>query len=204
MRAEVEFEPSWGSGKIANEIYDVYVEDKLLGPSVVIDHAREVSPLAEPHRSDPALVDRFEVVIDGRELANAYSELNDPIDRRARFEEQAAPKAAGDLEASDVDEDAWLTGVAGALSLLAQRDKREVARQGARARAHDAALGGAERGHRVRDREVGRGASRARSRADAGDLANMGILYAGVEGFLNVPVIGHLLVPQVVTDAGPR
>jgi hypothetical protein len=102
---EVEFEPSWGSGKIVNEIYDVYVEDKLVGPIFVIDHPREVSPLAKPHRSDPALVERFEVVIDGRELANAYSELNDPVDQRARFEEQAQAKAAGDLEASDVDED---------------------------------------------------------------------------------------------------
>jgi lysyl-tRNA synthetase len=102
---EVEVDQAWGSGKIVNEIYDVHVEDRLVGPIFVIDHPREVSPLAKPHRSDPALVERFEVVIDGRELANAYSELNDPVDQRARFEEQAAAKAAGDLEASDVDED---------------------------------------------------------------------------------------------------
>ncbi len=101
----VEFDPSWGSGKIVNELYDALCEDKLLGPIFVVDHPREVSPLAKPHRSDPALVERFEVVIDGRELANAYSELNDPVDQRARFEEQARLKEAGDLEASDVDED---------------------------------------------------------------------------------------------------
>jgi lysyl-tRNA synthetase len=102
---EVEIEPTWGSGKIVDELYDVFVEEKLLGPIFVIDHPREVSPLAKPHRSDPSLVERFEVVVDGRELANAYSELNDPIDQRARFEDEARAKAAGDPEAGDVDED---------------------------------------------------------------------------------------------------
>jgi lysyl-tRNA synthetase, class II len=101
----VETEPAWGAGRIVNEIYDALVEDKLVGPIFVIDHPREVSPLAKPHRDDPALVERFEVVVDGRELANAYSELNDPIDQRARFEDEARAKAAGDPEAGDVDED---------------------------------------------------------------------------------------------------
>ena len=102
---EVEFEPEWGSGHIVNALYDAFVEENLLGPVFVIDHPREVSPLAKPHRSDPTLVERFEVVVGGRELANAYSELNDPIDQRARFEDEARAKAAGDLEAGDVDED---------------------------------------------------------------------------------------------------
>jgi lysyl-tRNA synthetase, class II len=101
----IETEPGWGSGRIMNELYDELVEDKLSGPLFVIDHPREVSPLAKPHRSDPALVERFEVVVDGRELANAYSELNDPVEQRARFEDEARAKAAGDPEAGDVDED---------------------------------------------------------------------------------------------------
>ncbi len=104
-RLGVEVEPEWGSGRIVNEIYDTLVEHELTGPIFVVDHPREVSPLAKPHRDDPALVERFEVVVDGRELANAYSELNDPIDQRARFEEEARAKEAGDAEAGDVDED---------------------------------------------------------------------------------------------------
>jgi len=72
---------------------------------VVLDHPRETSPLAKPHRHDPSLVERFEVIVDGRELANAYSELNDPVEQLARFREGAAAKAAGDPEAADVDLD---------------------------------------------------------------------------------------------------
>ncbi|HVY63009.1 MAG TPA: lysine--tRNA ligase, partial [Planctomycetota bacterium] len=89
----IEIDPEAGSGKLVNEIYDAFVEDRLLGPIFVTDHPREVSPLAKPHRDDPSLVERFEVVVAGRELANAYSELNDPIDQRARFEEEARAKA---------------------------------------------------------------------------------------------------------------
>ena len=74
-------------------------------PTFVLDHPRETSPLARAHRDDPTLVERFEVVVDGSELANAYSELNDPIDQRERFEAEARARAAGDVEAGTVDED---------------------------------------------------------------------------------------------------
>ncbi|HEX2502706.1 MAG TPA: lysine--tRNA ligase [Miltoncostaeaceae bacterium] len=103
--AGVEWEESWGAGKICNEIYDEHVEHLLVGPVFVCDHPREISPLARAHRDDPTLVERFEVVVAGRELANAYSELTDPIDQRERFEDEARAKAAGDPEAGDVDED---------------------------------------------------------------------------------------------------
>ncbi len=103
--AKVEYEDSWGPGKICNELYDEFVEANVVGPVFVCDHPREISPLARPHRDDPTLVERFEVVVAGRELANAYSELTDPIDQRARFEDEARAKAAGDPEAGDVDED---------------------------------------------------------------------------------------------------
>ncbi len=95
----------WGSGKLTDEVYDQKVEETLFEPTFVLDHPREVSPLARAHRDDPTLTERFEVVINGRELANAYSELNDPIDQLERFQAEARAKAAGDLEAGDVDED---------------------------------------------------------------------------------------------------
>jgi lysyl-tRNA synthetase class 2 len=87
------------------ELYDDVVEPKLVDPVFVLDYPREVSPLARTHRDDPALVERFEGVVAGRELANAFSELNDPVDQRVRFEAQARLKAAGDDEAEGIDED---------------------------------------------------------------------------------------------------
>jgi lysyl-tRNA synthetase class 2 len=95
----------WGAGRCTHEVYDELVEPTVMEPTIVIDHPRETSPLAKPHRDDPALVERFEVIVDGRELANAYSELNDPIEQMSRFREEAAHKAAGDPEAGDVDLD---------------------------------------------------------------------------------------------------
>ena len=101
----VPYDTGWGAGKLTAEAYDELVEPKVFEPTIVIDHPREVSPLAKPHRDDPSLVERFEVIIDGRELANAYSELNDPVEQLARFREEARHKAAGDPEAGDVDLD---------------------------------------------------------------------------------------------------
>ena len=99
------WQDGWGSGRCTHEVYDELVEAKVIEPTVVLDHPRETSPLAKPHRHDPSLVERFEVIVDGRELANAYSELNDPVEQLARFREGAASKAAGDPEAADVDLD---------------------------------------------------------------------------------------------------
>jgi lysyl-tRNA synthetase class II len=99
------YDTTWGAGKLTAEVYDELVEPKVFEPVIVVDHPREVSPLAKPPRDDPSLVERFEVIVDGRELANAYSELNDPVEQLARFREEAAAKAAGNPEAGDVDLD---------------------------------------------------------------------------------------------------
>ncbi|MHB8264193.1 MAG: lysine--tRNA ligase [Acidimicrobiales bacterium] len=98
-------ESDWGSGKLLMEIYEKACEAHLWGPVIVKDFPVEVSPLARRHRHNPALVERFEVVIAGRELANAFSELVDPDDQRSRFEAQARQHARGDDEAMTVDED---------------------------------------------------------------------------------------------------
>ncbi|HMF03298.1 MAG TPA: lysine--tRNA ligase [Acidimicrobiia bacterium] len=102
---DVPREPGWGPGVLVNEIYEKTVEPNLVGPIIVYDYPREVSPLARAHRDDPDLVERFEVVALRRELANAFSELTDPVDQRARLEAQAALRARGEEEAMDVDED---------------------------------------------------------------------------------------------------
>jgi lysyl-tRNA synthetase, class II len=99
------WDKAWGAGRLTLEAYDELVEGQVDGPVIVYDYPRETSPLAKPHRDDPDLVERFEVIVAGRELANAYSELNDPVEQLARFREEAQAKAAGDAEASDVDLD---------------------------------------------------------------------------------------------------
>ncbi len=101
----VEPHPAWGHGKIIDAIFEAVVADELWEPTFVLDHPREVSPLARGHRSTPHLTERFELFIAGSEYANAFSELNDPLDQRARFESQAAARAAGDDEAHPIDDD---------------------------------------------------------------------------------------------------
>ncbi|HEV3273466.1 MAG TPA: lysine--tRNA ligase [Candidatus Dormibacteraeota bacterium] len=97
--------PELGPGAVLLEIYEQRVESELWDPTFVLDYPAEVSPLARRHRDDPRFVERFELIVTGRELANAFSELNDPIDQRARFEEQARLRAAGDSEIPPIDED---------------------------------------------------------------------------------------------------
>jgi lysyl-tRNA synthetase class 2 len=102
----IEVEDGWGPGKILLEIYEKTTETELWGPVFVIDYPAEVSPLARRHRDAPELVERYEPVVAGRELGNGFTELIDPDDQRARFEEQAAKARAGDDEESAVvDED---------------------------------------------------------------------------------------------------
>ena len=103
--AGVEPHDSWGPGKLLLEIYEKTTEHELWGPVFVLDYPKEVSPLSRDHRSRPGYVERFEAIVAGRELCNAFSELIDPDEQRARFEAQAAEKAAGDEEAMVVDED---------------------------------------------------------------------------------------------------
>ena len=94
-----------GAGKLINELYDRFVEPHLIQPTFITDYPIETSPLAKKHRNNPNQVERFEVIVAGMEIANAFSELNDPIDQRKRFEKQMELKAAGDEETESLDED---------------------------------------------------------------------------------------------------
>jgi lysyl-tRNA synthetase class 2 len=97
--------PEWGTGKLVVEIYEKTTEPRLWGPVFVCDYPIEVSPLARDHRELPEMVERFEPLVAGREIGNAFSELIDPDVQRKRFEDQAAARAAGDEEAMPIDED---------------------------------------------------------------------------------------------------
>ena len=104
-RHGVRWEPSWGSGKIIEELFEKLCEDSVVRPTFITGHPVEVSPLARVDPNDPDLSDRFELFINGREFANGYSELNDPVEQRMRFEDEEKAKDAGNLEAGSVDED---------------------------------------------------------------------------------------------------
>ena len=101
----LDIDKTMGSGKIIDEIFGEFVESKIVQPTFITDYPIELSPLAKKHRDKAGLVERFEVICNGKELCNAFSELNDPEDQRARFEDQARLRADGDDEAMQVDED---------------------------------------------------------------------------------------------------
>ncbi|WP_332910331.1 lysine--tRNA ligase [Algoriphagus boritolerans] len=101
----IQVDNSMGRGKLIDEIFGAKVEEHLIQPTYITDYPIEMTPLAKKHRSKPGLVERFELFVNGKEIANAYTELNDPIDQRERFEEQLKLAARGDDEAMAMDED---------------------------------------------------------------------------------------------------
>jgi len=104
-RLKIRVKPSYGWGKLLLEIFEATVEHTLIQPTFITDHPVEVSPLARANDNDPGYTDRFELFIGGREIANAYSELNDAEDQAERFHAQVADKDAGDDEAMHFDAD---------------------------------------------------------------------------------------------------
>jgi lysyl-tRNA synthetase class 2 len=104
-RVGVEGVAELSHAKLLDEVFQALVERKISSPTFVIDYPRELSPLAKLKRGNPLLTERFELFAGGRELANSFSELNDPVDQRARFEAQAKLRASGDEEAAGLDED---------------------------------------------------------------------------------------------------
>ena len=101
----VEQDPTMGKGKLIDEIFGEKCEGKYIQPTFITDYPKEMSPLCKQHRNNPELTERFELMINGKEIANAYSELNDPIDQRARFEDQLKLSEKGDSEAMFIDQD---------------------------------------------------------------------------------------------------
>ena len=101
----VEVQDSWGKGKLISELFEALVEDSIVQPTFVTEHPLEISPLAKKLEDNPQLTDRYELFICGHEYANAFSELNDPVDQAERFAAQMEAKATGDEEAMDYDQD---------------------------------------------------------------------------------------------------
>jgi lysyl-tRNA synthetase class 2 len=101
----IETDASMGKGKLIDEIFGAKVESNLIQPTFIMDYPVEMSPLCKKHRSNPELTERFELIVNAKELCNAYSELNDPIDQRERFQEQLALSEKGDNEAMFIDQD---------------------------------------------------------------------------------------------------
>jgi lysyl-tRNA synthetase class 2 len=104
-RHGVSVDPAWRTGKIVLELFEKLVEHTLFEPTFVCDFPRDVSPLARPHRLDPGLTEHFDVIVGGVELGTAFSELTDPVEQRAKFEDQMTQREAGDEEAHPLDED---------------------------------------------------------------------------------------------------
>ena len=102
---EIDVDESMGKGKLIDSIFGEKCERNFIQPTFIIDYPIEMSPLTKKHRDNPKLTERFELIVNGKELANAYSELNDPIDQRKRFEEQLDLNKKGDDEAMFIDED---------------------------------------------------------------------------------------------------
>ena len=103
--ADPDATPLLSGGRLQDEVFKTFVEPHLVQPTFVVDYPKALSPLAKEHRTEADLTERFELFIGGRELANAFSELNDPDDQRRRFEEQVQQRARGDLEAHSYDAD---------------------------------------------------------------------------------------------------
>jgi lysyl-tRNA synthetase class 2 len=104
-KLHIETKPSMGKGKLIDEIFGAKCEENFIQPTFITDYPVELSPLTKKHRSEEGLVERFELMVNGKEIANAYSELNDPIDQRERFEEQVKLMERGDDEAMFIDND---------------------------------------------------------------------------------------------------
>jgi len=104
-RHQVAVAPGWSRGKVVGELFDALVGPKLTQPTFILGFPAELSPLAKAKPGDPDVVQRFELYAGGMEIANAYSELNDPREQRARFLEQSRRREEGDLEAHTLDED---------------------------------------------------------------------------------------------------
>ena len=101
----MDIDPNLGNGKLLTEIFEAVAEPKLIQPTFILDFPTEVSPLSKAKPDNPEVVERFELFIGTKELANAFTELNDPIDQRQRFEKQVEERNAGDEEAHQMDED---------------------------------------------------------------------------------------------------